>query len=405
MPIYQYKARDNEGRLITGRMDVSSEEELTRRLENFGFFLVSFSLEKTNVFSVDISKFFKKITLRTLYTFTIQLANMLNAGVSILAALHSIREGSKNHKFIAVLEKIIDDLKSGSSFSGALSKHPKIFSQFYINMVELGEASGSLAKMLYSISGYIKKNLEIRRKISGAIVYPIVLLVVGIAIVAYILVYIMPKIVEVFIEEKAALPLPTQILINLSRFLQLYWHYLLLGLIGIFVALRSFNLTTTGRMILDQYKLKIPAVGQVIKKVCVKRFVDGLYLLYTGGLPILKALDIVKATLNNKYLEKTIDALWVHISRGQDLASYLQMTDFFSSDILTMIKSGEESGTLGSVLEKVSEIYNEEINYSIERLISFIEIGIILIMGLVVGFIAISILFPIFSLSRIISTR
>ena len=405
MPIYQYKARDEEGRLISGRMDVVSKDDLHKRLENYGFFLVSSSEEKKNFLSADLNKLFQRITLRSLHTFTLQLANTLNAGVPMLRSLRSIADGCKNQKLAMVLEKVIEDLRSGSSYSESLSKHPKVFSSFYTSMVELGESSGTLPKMLYSIAEYIKKNIEIKRKITAALTYPIVLALVGLGIVMYILIYIMPMFIEIFVEEGVALPTPTAILIAIRDFFVGNWQYLLLLTAGLVFGFRTYILTQKGRQVIDRVKLGIPLAGQVIKKMCVKRFVDGLYLLYTGGLPILKALNIVKATLSNKHLEKIIDALWVHISRGQDLASYLCLTDFFPSEVLTMIKSGEESGTLGLVLEKVSEIYQDDINYSIERLMSFIEIGIILIMGVGVGFIAISILFPIFSLSQAISGR
>jgi len=405
MPIYQYKARDEEGRLISGRMDVASEDDLHKRLENYGFFLVSSSEEKKNFFSADLTKLFQRITLRSLHTFTLQLANTLNAGVPMLTSLRSIADGCRNQKLSAVLEQIIEDLRSGSSYSEALSKHPRVFSPFYSSMVELGESSGSLPKMLYSIAEYIKKNIEIKRRITGAMTYPIVLFFVGLAIIIYILVYIMPMFIEIFVEEGVALPLPTAILISIRNFIVGNWQYLALLVTGVFFGLRSFVLTAKGRVVADKLKTNVPLAGPVIKKMCVKRFIDGLYLLYTGGLPILKAINIVKATLDNKHLEKIIEALWVHISRGQDLASYLRLTDFFPPEVLTMIKSGEESGTLGLVLEKVSDIYQDDINYSIERLMSFMEIGIILIMGIGIGFIAMAILFPIFSLSRAISGR
>lgn len=405
MPIYRYKARDEEGRSISGRLDVSGEEDLHNRLESSGFVLVKFSPERKNVLNEDIAKKFLPVTLRDIYTLTLQLGNTVGSGVPLLASLHSIATGCKNKKLADVLEMVIKDLESGSSFSEALSKHPGVFSRFYTSMVELGESSGALPKILFSLAEYIKKEMEIRRRILSAISYPAVLAVVGTGLVSYILVSIMPQFIDIFKEEGAALPLPTLILLGLSNLLTRYWYLLVGAIAAILVSFRLFVLSGYGRLTVDRLKLRIPVIGAVVKKICAKRFIDGLYLLYTSGLPILKALNIVKSILRNRHIEAIVDALWIHISAGKDLASYLALTDFFPPDILAMIKSGEESGTLQKMLDKASNIYHDEVNYSIEGLISAFEIGIILAIGIGVGFVAMAILFPIFGLSRAVMAR
>jgi len=405
MPIYQYKARDEEGRLISGRMDASGEKELEKRLEDSGFFLVKFSLEKGNLLSEDIVKKFLPITLRHLYALTLQLANTISAGVPLLASLCSIAEGCKNKKLETVLEKVTEDLRSGSSLSEALGKHPDVFSKFYTSMVGIGEASGTLPKILYGLAEYIKKEMEIKRRVISAIIYPVVLTLIGTGLVVYVLVYIIPQFIEIFSEQKIPLPLPTLILVTLSNFLVKYWSGLLLVLAGALVIFRLFVLSDYTRLVIDRLKLRIPVFGKVIKKICAKRFIDGLYLLYTSGLPILEALNIVKSILRNRYLEKIIGSLWVHISVGKDLSSYLSLTEFFPPDIVAMIRSGEESGTLEKMLEKASVIYQDEVNYALEGLISAFEIGIILVMGVGVGFVAMAILFPMFRLSRAVIAK
>lgn len=386
--------------MISGRMDVAGEKELQNRLEGGGFVLVKFSLEKKNLLNEDIAKEFLPVTLRDLYTLTLQLANTVSTGVPLLASLSSIAEGCKSKKLTALLRVVIDDLESGSSFSEALSRHHRVFSKFYTSMVELGETSGTLPEILVGLAEYIKKELEIRRRITSALSYPVVLTLIGTSLVAYILTYIMPKFIEIFTEEGVSLPVPTLILLALSNFLVKYWHLLLVILVGIVVTFRLLLRSDYVRLAVDSFKLRIPVVGELIKKIYAKRFMDGLYLLYTSGLPILAALNVVKSILRNRRLEKMIDALRVHISAGKDLSSYLRLTDFFSPDILAMVKSGEESGTLPKMLEKTSDIYGDEVNYSIEGLISAFEIGVILAMGAGVSFVAMAILFPIFRLSR-----
>lgn len=400
MPIYQYKARDEEGRSISGRMDVAGEEELQRRLESSGFFLVKFSLEKRNILKEDIAKKLLPVTLKDLYTLTLQLGNTVSTGVPLLVSLGSIAEGFKNRKLETILKTVIEDLKSGSSFAEALSKHPKVFSKFYTSMVELGEASGTLPKIFYGLAEYTKKEMEIKRRIIFALIYPAILTLVGTALVTYILINIIPKFMEIFIEEGLTLPLPTRILLALSDLLTKYWPLLLAALGGVVISFWLVRRTGYGGLAIDRLKLRIPVIGRLLKKICGMRFIDGLYSLYASGLPILRALNIVKSILRNRHLERMVDALWVHISGGRDLASFLALTDFFPPDILAMIKSGEESGTLQNMLEKASSIYHDEVNYSIEALISLFEIAVILMMGVGIGFIAMAVLFPYFRLVR-----
>ena len=404
MPAYQYKARGEEGRLITGRMSASSETELQSRLERNGFYLISCSVERLNVFEEDIINRFLPISLRSIYTITLQLANTVDTGMPLLVSLRVIADNCKNKKLEQVIKTVIKDLESGSSFSESLSKHPAVFSKFYTSMVELGEASGTLPKILSNIAEYIKKEIEIKRKIVSAMVYPLILTIVGISIVVYILTNILPVFIKIFIDAKVPLPLPTQILVFTSNLLTRYWYILLALLIGTGVAFRFFVMTDYGRFTVDRLKLKVPLIGEILKKISAKRFIDSLNLLYTGGLPILSALNIVRLLLGNRSLEKMIDALWLHISRGKDLASYLAMTDFFPPDILAMIRCGEESGSLGKMLDKASSIYEDEVNYAIELFISSFEILVILALGVGVGFIAIAILFPIMRLSSVVRT-
>jgi type IV pilus assembly protein PilC len=403
MPTYQYKARGEEGRLITGRMSASSETELQSRLERNGFYLVSSSVEKLNILEEDIVNRLLPITLRSLYTITLQLANTIETGMPLLVSLRVIADNCKNKKLEKVIKAVIRDLESGTSFSEALNKHPSVFSKFYVSMVELGEASGTLPKILSNIAEYIKREMEIKRKIVSAMVYPIILTIVGVSIVIYILTNILPVFIKIFMESKVELPLPTKMLIAISNVLTHHWHIIIAVLIGGVIAFRFFVKTDYGKFTVDKFKLKVWLLGEILKKISAKRFIDSLNLLYTGGLPILSALNIVRSILGNRALEKMIDALWVHISKGKDLASYLAMTDFFPPDILAMIRSGEESGSLGKMLDKCSTIYEDEVNYAIELFISSFEIVTILALGLGVGFIALAILFPIMRLSQVVA--
>ena len=405
MPRFRYKARDDEGRSISGEVNIAGEEELRKRLENNGFYLVQFSIASGNIFSDDIAERFQRVSLKDLYSFTLQLSNTVGSGVPLLTSLNSIVEGCKNKKLISIVDNIVVDLRSGSSLSKALSKYSKLFSEFYINMVELGESSGKLSHILNILAEYIKKEMVIKNRVRSALIYPIVVVVVGSCLIGYILTFIMPQFAEIFAREKVLLPLPTIILLSLSDAVVRFW-YVFIGLfIGFIFGFRLFARSDYGRLIIDQLKLKIPVVGNVVKKVCAKRFIDGLSLLYVSGFPLLGAIKIVKSMLSNKHLEKIIDALWVHISTGKDFASYLWLCDFFPPNIVTMIRSGEETGTLDKMLEKISAIYHDEVNNAIDGLISAFEIAVILMLGSIVAFAVMAIMFPIFSLSRIVTGR
>ncbi len=407
MPIFLYKARDEEGRIIGGKIDAASEEDLQTRLSSIGFILTRFTIEKKNILKEDLFARFETIKLKEKYTLTIQLANTVDAGVPIMSALSSIIEACTNTKLRKVLEKIRADLNSGIALCEALKKHPGVFSNFYSSLVELGESSGNLSKVLYELAAYIKRDIETRRKIASTIMYPTILAIVAISVASFLLINIVPKFVEVFKSAGASLPLPTVILLTISdivnKILVRYWYLTASAVVGIALGFRAIGATKKGRLKIDQIRLRLPIFGSLVRKLCIYRFTEALRLLYNSGLPIMKALKIIEEVVQNKEMENIVTALSRHLAKGEDLVSYLKLVDFFPSDVIAMIKVGEEGGKLGVVLEKVTEIYRDEINYTIERLVALLEPTIILIMGLGIGFLAMAILFPIFQLSHVAS--
>jgi len=399
MPTYQYKARDDQGRLITGKVDAASEGELRKRLDSSGLMLVQFSLQQRDVLNEDFIQRYLPVSLKQLYTVTLQLANTTESGVPLLESLRSIIEGCPSKKLVVALKSIMGHIETGKTFTEALSLHTDIFSNFYIRMVELGEAAGTLPKILFGLADYIKREMEIKRRVTLAMIYPAIICLVGSSLVGYILINIMPQFVEIFLQEGVELPMQTKILLGFSSFLINYWYIMLAIVVFLFVGLKSLASSEKGRLAIDTGMLKVPIISKFIKKICSTRFLDGLYLLYTSGLPIIKALGIVKAIVHNKYLEQMIDSLGAHVAEGRDLAGYLVLTDFFAPDIIAMIKTGEETGSLEKMLEKASAISHDEINYAVEGLVSALEIGIILIMGMGVLFLAMAMIFPLFKLS------
>jgi len=403
MPIYTYKARDDEGRLLTGRIEALNEEDLQIKLKNTGFLLTHFSKEKGNFLKEDILQRFNSINSKDKYTLTLQLANTIDAGVPIMSALTSIIEGCRNKKMATVLEEVRNDLKSGVSFSGALGKHPRVFSKFFVSMLELGENSGTTARVLYELAEYIKRDMDIGQRIISAVMYPIILVCVATALLVFILTSIMPKFVAVYVEANVPLPLPTLILLALSKFLTQYWYMVLICIGGAVTIIRIIAATKIGRLKIDRLKLRLPLLGSLFRKLCIYQFIQALHLLYNSGLPVMSALRIVEEVVNNREMANVVNTLSAHLAKGESLVEYLKLVDFFPSDVLAMIKVGEEGGKLGAILAKVSDIYREEINIYIMRLVSFIEPALIVFMGIGVGFMAMSILFPIFQLSKLVA--
>lgn len=279
MPSFKYKARDDDGHQISGKVEVANEEELRRRIESSGFFLVECAQERGGLLGGDLFQKFQKVGIKDLYKFTVQLHNTVGTGVPLLTSLQTIILGSQNKKMVRVINEVIDDLREGSSLSKAFKKHPKVFSDFYVSMVELGESSGKLAETIGSLATYIKRDMEIKQRIGAAMAYPVCVAVLGSGIVTYILVCILPQFIDVFAKEKAALPLPTMLLIGLSNAVTHYWYVLIIVIISAIISFRFLLKTEMGHLFFDRLALRAPVIGSVIKKICAKRFIDGLYLL------------------------------------------------------------------------------------------------------------------------------
>lgn len=400
MPIYQYKARDEEGRLITGRLEVDDPDALQVKLSNTGLFLVSYSEEKKGLlgsFSLDIAP----VSLKDRFLLSLQLADIVDAGVPLLTSIETLSKETKNRKLAQALGEVYQDLKSGAAFSEALSKHPQIFSKFYVSMVRLGESSGTLGEVLRKLAEYIRREDELRAKIISTITYPIILSLVAIGLMSYLLTHVIPQFIKIFEEERISLPLPTEILLKISNFFRDYFLIILGGIIGGIILLGIIYKTPWGRANIDRIKIKFPILGVLLQKIYINRFIESLAILYNSGLPILESLRVIEDVIQHTQISEAIRNLGYHLAKGGDLVENLKLTGFFPANILMMIKVGQEGGTLGKMLERVSEVYQREIGYFIERAVSLLEPLIILSMGVGIGFLAISILFPLFKLTKI----
>ena len=338
--------------------------------------------------------------LRDLMSFSKQLSVMIRAGISIRDAIASIADGTTNMRFQAILNEICHDIESGVPFSGALAKHPKIFSALYVNMIRASEISGTFAYMLDRIVEYLDQLDENRRMVRGAMLYPMVLFTLSVAAVVFLLQWVVPKFMVLFKGKEEFLPTPTIILLAMSNFMQDYWYIPLAGTIvlvtGIVITIR----TPTGRRAWDQILLAIPIIKTMTRALYITRSLQSLGELVNAGVPILEALEITAEISGNCVYKDMWHDVSDTVKEGGKIVQELQASDNLPKSVVQMISAGEESGRLGEVLDEISKYYNRELKDAIKTATGLLEPIMIVFMGAVVGFIAMSILLPIFSMHK-----
>ncbi len=402
MALYYYKARDEAGKLIEGKIDSSSEEDVMSHLRKMGCMPVSVEESEEAKSEPSLSVRFKKIKTREMILFNLQLASMIDAGIPLLNCLKTISKQIENRSFGEVVGKVGHAVASGSSLSEAFSMYPKIFSSFYVNLIRAGEAGGTLNKVLNRLAVYLEEQEDLRQQINAALFYPLILVIAGVLVIGLILMFVMPKFVEIFLKANVAMPLPTQILYQSGVFIKDYWYLLLLGFFSFIWGVRAYFKTTVGKLQLDQVKLKLPLIGKLNRKVIVSRFSRTLATLVESGVSMLQSLDIMRDVIGNEIISKVIFTARKSVERGERLEQSLKISGEFPLDAVQMIAVGEETGKLASMLNKIADYYDVTIKYSIKKLTTLIEPVFISIMGVVVGFIMAAMLLPLFDMVKTI---
>ncbi|NCC23888.1 MAG: type II secretion system F family protein [Deltaproteobacteria bacterium] len=397
MPIFVYKAKTRGGRRVKGDLDTPSLEMAESVLRRRGLQEIKVKLRPKDLF--EGTPLEGGVKSRDMVVFSRQFATMINSGVPILQSLQVMCDQTENAYLRRRLYQIRNDIESGSSLYDALKKHPKIFDDLYTNMVNAGEVGGILDVVLNRLSSYIEKAANLKAKVKGAMIYPAVVTVVAVLVVAVILVFVIPTFEELFSDFGGALPVPTAVVIAMSRFVTSNILYLIGGVIGIFVAFKMFYKWDKGRKFVDRYVLFLPVFGPLLRKVAVARFSRTLGTLISSGVPILAALDIVAKTSGNKTVEGGVQKARVSIAEGQTLAEPLDDTGVFPPMVIHMISIGESTGALDSMLGKVADFYDDEVDVAVSALTSLIEPIMIVFLGVVVGGLVISMYLPIFKLA------
>jgi type IV pilus assembly protein PilC len=400
MMIYQYTAKDKLGNTVTGKLEGNSEIEVTEALHRKDFVVVSLEQIK------------KKVQLRVggsqvksddLVVFSRQLATMIDAGIPLVQSLGILGEQVENQDLKIVVNIVRQDIESGMSFCDALAKHPKVFSELFINMARAGEASGTLDEVLDRLATYLEKSAALARKISSSLVYPAVIVIMAIVITAVLLLKVVPTFKGIFEVLGGRLPAPTLILIGISDLLRKYFWLVMLALgSGIFF-LRIYISTEKGRYNFDAFLLRIPVLGPLFRKVALAKFSRTFSTLVKSGIAILNALDIVGKTAGNKKIEEAVANCRTAVRDGEPISVPLAKSGVFPPMSCRMIGVGEQTGQLEKMLSKIADFYDEQVDATVGALTSLIEPLVISFLGIVVGGIVIALFLPIFKITQLVA--
>jgi len=394
MPLYEYKAINENGESITGTYEATNPGAVFEYLDNKNMVPVKVNAKRgAGGFNISLKRK-EKISPSDKIDFTKQLVTLLKAGVPIVSCLEAIAEQTENPDFANILDQIKDDVESGSSFSDALKKHPRVFNELYVNSVKAGEAGGVLDQVLNRIGNLMAYEMEIKQKVKSAVRYP-VMVIIGIAIGFVILMtLVVPRFKEIFDKAGAQLPLPTRILLGISEFMQNYWYVLLFGLILLIIGFKFYISTSIGRRNWDKLKLKFPIFGKLFLKTAMSRFSHMFETLNKSGLPILQTMEIVSKTIGNIIIGEEINKVGQGIEKGRGISKPLQDSKLFPPLVVRMIAVGEQSGSLDEMLKNVSDHYDNEVNHLIDNLVTMIEPILTVTIGAMILLLALGIFLP-----------
>ncbi len=408
MPVYEYSALDRAGKDVTGIIDADSTVAARQKLRASGKFPVQVkettSKAKTEAAaSLSSLAIFNRVTDEEIHALTRQLATLLGAGIPLVGALDALMEQTASAPFKKIIAQIKESVNEGNSLTHSLSLHPKLFSNIYINMVRAGEASGSLDVVLERLAEFGEHQQALKSRLTSALVYPIFMAIIGTAVLFFLVSFVVPNITRVFTDMKQVLPLPTIILIWFSDFMRSFWWTLLLGVVGVIMAIRKTIKTPKGQYFWDRMKLRLPVLGPLNRRIVLSRFGRTLGSLLQSGVPLITSLQIVRNIVNNVLIGDVIDEAMEDIQAGKSLNLALSRSRWFPPVFLQMVAVGEQSGDLEAMLNKIADAYEREVEARIAGMTALIEPVMILAMAIVVGFIVISILLPIFEMNQMIS--
>ncbi|KPK28785.1 MAG: type II secretion system protein GspF, partial [Desulfobacterales bacterium SG8_35_2] len=386
MPVYEYTALDRTGKNVTGIIDADSTLAARQKLRASGKYPVQVQETTTRAKSeravgFSLPTFFNRVTPDDIHALTRQLSTLLNAGIPLIGALDALMEQSTSPPLKRIIAQIKESVNEGNSLTHSLAKHPKLFSNIYINMVRAGEASGSLDVVLDRLAEFGEHQQALKGRFQAALVYPIFMAIIGSGVLFFLLSFVVPNLTRVFTEMKQVLPLPTTILIWFSGFMRIYWWAILLVMVAIVLGIKKFIKSPKGRYIWDKLKLRLPVIGQINRKIALSRFGRTLGSLLQSGVPLIASLQIVRNIVNNVLIGDVIDEAMEDIQAGKSLNLALSRSIWFPPVFRQMVSVGEQSGDLEGMLHKIADAYEREIETRITGMTALIEPIMILLMA------------------------
>jgi type IV pilus assembly protein PilC len=395
MPTFTYSARPAAGGDIrTGEVELPTKEEVASYLHRQKLIPVAIR-EKDRGINITLGG---GVKTRDIVIFTRQFATMINAGLPLVQCLEILAEQTDNEKLAKTIQEVLYDVESGNTLADSLGRHPKVFSRLFVNMVAAGEAGGILDTILLRLATFLEKSDALARKIKGAMIYPIVILLVAVAAVAVLLIFVIPTFQQMFASAGVPLPLPTQIVIALSAFLQAWWWAVLLALGAAAFGIRQFYGTDQGEKLIDGGLLKLPILGDMLRKAAVARFTRTLGTLVSSGVSILEGLEITAKTAGNRIIHDAVMGSRSSIAGGETISGPLRQSAVFPPMVVQMINVGEQTGGLDEMLTKIADFYDEEVDAAVSALLSALEPIMIVVLGVVVGGMIVAMYLPIFDM-------
>jgi type IV pilus assembly protein PilC len=399
---FTWKGRSPSGELLSGEYQAETKEDLVSHLRKRKIIITSMREKAKSGLSLKLPGQ-DRVSVKDIGVFTRQFATMINAGLPMVQCLDILAQQTEKEFFRTSIARIMADVEGGSTLAESMARHPKVFSTLYVNMVEAGEAGGILDVILVRLATFLEKLDQLQRKVKGALTYPSVVAIVAVGATCFMLIFIIPTFARMFTDFGGQLPLPTQIVMGLSDFLRGYWWMIAAIGVGTVIAIQRYYKTSNGRLVIDRLLLRIPVLGQVIRKGSVARFTRTLGTLISSGVPILSGLEITARTAGNRVVENAVVATRESISQGNTIAEPLKAGGVFPPMVTSMIAVGEQTGALDEMLEKIATFYDSEVDTAVDALTAIIEPVMIVVMGTVVGGMLIAMYLPMFKLVSVVA--
>ena len=395
MPVFQYTARTLKGELVNDKIDLPSRDDVIAHLRKNRMVVVQVRQAPAEF---KLPKLGSGIKTRDVVVFTRQFATMINAGLPLVQALDILAQQTENKRLAETTRQVVYDVESGHTLADALRKHPKAYSDLYVNMVAAGEAGGILDTILVRLAQFLEKNDAIVRKVKGAMIYPAVIISVAVIAISVLLIFVIPTFQNMFASVNLDLPLPTRVVIGMSNVLKHYWWAIIGVMVGSVFMINRYYKTAPGRLQIDALLLRLPVLGDVIRKAAVSRFTRTLSTLISSGVSILDGLEITARTAGNMVIHNAVMESRASIAGGETIAAPLQKSAVFPPMVISMIAVGEQTGGLDEMLSKIADFYDDEVDAAVSALLSLMEPIMIVVLGVIVGGMVVAMYLPIFDM-------